>query len=401
MANTKITNPKSFNLGASTSATQLPVMKLTERDAITGMGGGEMIFNSDTDKVEYWDGTKWYGITYKTTSESPYSAVIWQGTGTTNAITGVGFQPDLIWVKNYEQPDSSAIVDSVRGISSPAPYLTSNQTAAQGTSINMPTSVQSNGFTITGNGGRTNSINEDYIAWCFKAGGTAVSNTDGSITSQVSANVNGGFSIVTWTGNGLANARVGHGIDTPDVVITKSTSLVNDWGVAHVGIPNKIAYLQSSNAAFSGGGSNGLAGYQSAMTSTTFGFTAGSNGQGVNNVNSNGQGYVAYCWRSVPGYSKFGAYSGNGSTNGPTVTLGFEPSFLMCKETSSTGNWRIMDNTRQPSNPKNKGLWANLTNAQSTSGTNLVDFNSDNFQLVGGGSDVNASGQTYMYLAFA
>ena len=110
---------------------------------------------------------------------------------------------------------------------------------------------------------------------------------------------------------------------------------------------------------------------------------------------------IAYCFHSVPGYSKIGNYTGNGSTNGPTVPLGFQPTFLMCKKTSSTGNWRIMDSTRQSSNPKSRAVWANLNNAESTSGTNLVDFNSDNFKLVGGGGDVNASGQTYMYLAFA
>ena len=118
-------------------------------------------------------------------------------------------------------------------------------------------------------------------------------------------------------------------------------------------------------------------------------------------VNAYTNTYIAYCWHSVPGYSKIGNYTGNGSTNGPTVPLGFQPTFLMCKKTSSTGNWRIMDSTRQSSNPKSRAVWANLNNAESTSGTNLVDFNSDNFKLVGGGGDVNASGQTYMYLAFA
>ena len=382
-------------------------MTTTQRIAMTGLSVGEMIFNSTTDKVEYWDGTKWYGITYEAIpGESPYSAVLYTGNGTSNSsqqsITGVGFQPDFVWIKNRGEARNHVLVDSLRKTGSLLDELHSNNTdAANTTGTDNVKTLDSDGFTVLGQGSETNDNGDIFVAWCWKAGGTAVSNTDGTVTSQVSANVDGGFSIVTWTGNGQGAARIGHGIDTPDMVITKSTSLVNDWGVAHVGMPNKIAYLQSSNAAFSGGGSNGLAGYQSAMTSTTFGFTPGSNGQGVNNVNSNGQGYVAYCFHSVPGFSKFGAYSGNGSTNGPTVTLGFQPTFLMCKETSNSGNWRIMDSTRQPSNPKSTGLWANLTNQASNSSSNIVNFNSDNFQVVGGGSDVNTNGQTYIYMAFA
>ena len=350
---------------------------------------GEMIFNSTTDKVEYFDGTKWYGIAYV---ESPYSAVIWEGTGTTNPRTGVGFQPDLIWVKNRELADSSGIVDSVRGISSPAPYLSSNLTSAQNTSTNMPTSVQLDGFTITGNGGRTNSINEDYVAWCFKAGGTAVPNTNGSRPSQVSANVDGGFSIVSWSGNSTNPSTVGHGLGVaPELFIIKNLSSAVNWSVynSSVGAGNKLQLNSSNQASATSNYAN------TSPTSSVFSLSGG------NEVNGSGSSYIAYCFHSVAGLSKVGSYVGNGLTNGPTVALGFEPSFLMCKETTNTGNWRIMDNTRQPSNPKSNGLWANLSNAESASGTNVVNFNSDNFQVVGGGSDVNTSGQTYMYLAFA
>jgi hypothetical protein len=352
---------------------------------------GEMIFNSDTDKVEYFDGTKWYGITYEALAESPYSAVIWQGTGTTNPRTGVGFQPDLIWVKNIDVADSSAIVDSVRGISSPAPYLASNLTSAQNTSTNMPTSVQLDGFTITGNGGRTNSINEDYVAWCFKAGGTAVPNTNGSRPSQVSANVAGGFSIVSWSGNSTNPSTVGHGLGVaPELFIIKNLSSAVNWSVysSSVGAGKKLLLNSTSGATATSNYAN------TSPTSSVFSLSGG------NEVNGSGN-YIAYCFHSVAGISKIGSYQGNGLTNGPTVALDFEPSFLMCKETSNTGSWRIMDSTRQPSNPKSNGLWANLSNAESTSATNVVNFNSDNFQVVGGGSDVNASGQTYMYLAFA
>jgi len=384
MSNTKITNPELFNLGANnTAATQLPVMTTTQRIAMTGLSVGEMIFNSTTDKVEYWDGTVWYSITNEVTGETPYSAVIWQGTGTTNAITGVGFQPDLIWVKNRDVADSYAIVDSVRGISSPTPYIASDRNNAQATSNNMPTSVQSDGFTVTGGGGRTNTNNEDYVAWCFKAGGAAVANTDGTVTSQVSANVDGGFSIVKYTGGALIGNTVGHGLSSaPELILQKATNSTRNWNVFNYSTTGNL-HLNENHAANSS--------EYWAVNSSTFAIqdqTASAN-------------RIAYCFHSVPGYSKIGNYTGNGSTNGPTVPLGFQPTFLMCKKTSSTGNWRIMDSTRQSSNPKSRAVWANLNNAESTSGTNLVDFNSDNFKLVGGGGDVNASGQTYMYLAFA
>ena len=283
--------------------------------------------------------------------------------------------------------------------------LYSNSGNGQATPTNELNGFINDGFNI----GNASSVNDGgagdtFAAWTWRAGGAAVNNTDGNTASVVSANVAGGFSIVTHVGNGQGAATIGHGLNgIPDMVITKSSSLFNDWGVAHVGMPNKIAYLQSANAAFSGGGSNGLAGYQSAMTSTTFGFTPGSNGQGVNNVNSNGQSYVAYCWKSIPGYSKFDSYVGNGSTNGPIVNLGFEPAFLMFKVVSTgPGNWIMIDNKRATSNPRTPHLRAN-TNSQDDTGANeYVDFTSTGFQPKGVSNyNNNASNQTYIYMAFA
>jgi len=301
-------------------------------------------------------------------------------------------------VKNRDQSDSYAIVDSVRGITSPAPYLASDQTSGQLTSTNMPTSVQLDGFTITGGGGRTNTINEDYVAWCFKAGGAAVANTDGNIASQVSANAAGGFSIVKWSGNDTTGGTIGHGLSsTPELTIIKKTSATINWQVnLNASVTGVEGYMNlDANVAL-------YTTYPLYYTSSNSTVLSSNGTSGATRVyNNQSANYIAYCFHSVPGYSKVGSYTGNGSTNGPTVPLGFQPTFLMCKKTSSTGNWRIMDSTRQSSNPKSRAVWANLNNAESTSGTNLVDFNSDNFKLVGGGGDVNASGQTYMYVAFA
>ena len=350
---------------------------------------GEMIFNSDTDKVEYWDGTKWYGITYEV---SPYNNVLYPGTSLTNVITGVGFSPDLVWLKQRNSAQNHGLFDTVRGTNN---FIMSNSTSAENTrTTDTLSSFDDDGFTLTpySSDAFINYTGRTMVAWCFKAGGAAVPNTDGSRPSQVSANVAGGFSIVNWSGNSTNPSTVGHGLGVaPELFIIKNLSSAVNWSVynSSVGAGNKLQLNSSNQASATSNYAN------TSPTSSVFSLSGG------NEVNGSGSNYIAYCFHSVAGYSKIGSYTGNGSTNGPTVPLGFQPAFLMCKETSSTGNWRMMDSTRQPSNPKSNGLWANLTNAESASSSNVVDFNSDNFQLVGGGSDVNASGQTYMYLAFA
>jgi hypothetical protein len=405
MANTKITNPELFNLGASTLATQLPVMTLVQRIAMTGMSVGEMIFNSDTDKVEYWDGTAWYSITYEApAAENPYNAVIYTGTGNARSITGVGFEPDFVWIKNRTTGFSHSLQDTIRGTGGAA-TLSSDGAWAEGTYPNYGyiSAFNTDGFSIGGSGGtygyaNTNQNNNNYVAWCFKAGGTAVSNTDGNLASQVSANVAGGFSIVKWSGNDTTGGTIGHGLSsTPELTIIKKTSATANWQVSlNASVTGVEGYMNlDANAALY----TTYPLYYTSSNSTVLSSNGTSTATRLyNNQSAN---YIAYCFHSVAGFSKIGTYTGNGSTNGPTVTLGFQPTFLMCKKTTSTGNWRIMDSTRQSSNPKSKGLWANLTNAESTSTSNLVDFNLNDFQLVGGGGDVNASGQAYIYIAFA
>ena len=365
---------------------------------ITGtppMTDGEMIFNSTTDKVEYWDGTKWYGITSKAPGESPYNNVLYTGSGdTTNgqSITGIGFKPDLLWFKSTGTTYYNVLYDSIRGTNA---AISSNLTNSTYSNYNRLQSFDNDGFTIKANNTadlwKIDRSGQPFVAWCFKAGGAAVANTDGSVASQVSANVTGGFSIVEYTG--VASGTVGHGLNVPpELIITKQPGSTSYWQTyaAPLG-KDKLLQLNTTGGAIS------ISNYwgTNPPTATVFGLSTNSGHNPAFGLN------IAYCFASVPGYSKIGSYTGNGSTNGPTVPLGFQPAFLMCKETSSTGNWRMMDSTRQPSNPKSNGLWANLTNAESASSSNKVDFNSDNFQLVGGGSDVNASGQTYMYLAFA
>jgi len=614
MATTKVTTPvTNFNKPLTEEGLKIP--SGTSSNQPTGVEG---MIRNDTNQsskgsasaITYYNGTDWRY--FENQLNTSFNTVIYTGSTSPHAITGVGFSPDLIWIKNRDTTDSHAIVDSVRGITSPAPYIASNLTDAQLTSPNMPTSIQSDGFTITGNGGRTNTSGEDYVAWCFKAGGlinkaayfngsnsytyasssvqqpttnfsvsvwskwdskpsgsvgivgnfrtggggtqpglaiakhngtnvfrfytgqndyvagttnfstntwyhvvgtydgsnikiyvngvlegtqpytgtplttteplvigrmygnysgyyhdglinqvrlfnSAVSasqvtelynetaadnsvlnfpngagcvaaynlgenangvdglynttasnvtfgkpgyltrNTEGTIESAVSANNDLGFSIVSYTGNGSAGATVGHGIDTPELIIVKRLSGSENWAVysdySHPTVPqNYLLTLDNSSAA----GLNSTRWNNTAPTNAVFSIGTSQA------VNASTNTYIAYCFASKPNYSKVGSYLGNGNATGPTVTLGFEPAWLMFKCTTQSGNWIIIDNKRATSNPRTPHLRAN-SNAQDDFGANeYVDFTSTGFQPKGVSNyNNNSINQTYIYLAFA
>ena len=374
--------------------------------ASSGAGTGNqeegLILHLDANDVDSYDGdgNEWVDITNHeytpaTNVSEHFNTVTYTGTGTTNPIT-VGFQPDLIWVKNRDQTDSHAIVDSVRGITSPVPYIASDQTNAEATSPNMVTSVQSDGFTITGSGGRTNVSGEDYVAWCFKAGGAAVSNTDGTITSQVSANNDLGFSIVKYTGNlnnttSATGAPIGHGLGTtPELIIFKNLGTTTNWHVYSKDLANwgTRLYLNETSAA-----DNVYSSYPIANPTGSVFYTNYLTAQNVNNHN-----YIAYCFTSKRGVSKVGSYVGTGVA-GNKVYTGFEPAFIMTKRSSSAGdNWNIIDNVRDTDPDKNSYLRANLADAEVSSSTSIT-FNRDGFTLNGG--SFNTSSQTHIYYAVA
>ena len=325
-----------------------------------------------------------------------FDVVTYTGNGGTQNIE-LGFQPDLTWVKIRTQAYSHLLMDSVRGGDF---ALYSNDTAAE-TGINnnfggidfVPNGivVNSSAYAVDG----LNKAGDEFVAWNFKAGGAAVQNTDGTITSQVSANVDAGFSIVGWTGDGSASATVGHGLSgTPDFIILKDLTDAGAWNAAQVGLAsNEGISLQNSAAAFTSMGSNGGITYAN-LSATNFGFATGSSG--VNSVNANGNAYIAYCFHSVDG-QKIGSYTGNGSATGPVVTTGFEPSFLLIKRTDSTGNWVMIDNQRSLFNPRDKALYSNLSNAETTA--EATDFLTNGFQPMTTSANINASGGTYIYLA--
>jgi len=323
-----------------------------------------------------------------------FDIVLYTGNASTQNITGLNFQPDMVWLKDRTSATSNfEIQDSVRGASN---ILYPNTTGVEVNATNTITSFNSNGFSI-GSSNEINANGDNIVAWCWKAGGTAVSNTAGTITSQVSANTTSGFSIVTYTGTGTAGATIGHGLNAvPNVIIVKSRINAGHWWiVGHSGLNggsnpwNYYLQLQNNSAANSGAG----AWNNTAPTTSVFSVGTGSD------LNVSGQTQVAYCWTQIPGFSQFGTYTGNGSTDGPFIYCGFKPRWIMTKRTDSTGDWLICDTARNPSNPLGEYLMVDSTSA-GTSGYVLYDILSNGFKLRIT-TDPNINTSTIIYMAFA
>jgi hypothetical protein len=271
--------------------------------------------------------------------------------------------------------------------------LFSNDTNAENTNTDTLTAFNSNGFSVGTNGNvNTNAIN--IIGWQWKAGGTAVSNTAGTITSQVSANTTAGFSVVTYTGNKTATQTVGHGLGVaPSMIILKSRSDgALNWYVYHSALGYTYrTFLNLTNAASNTSSSTVWA---TAPTSTVFGI-GDSDG-----VNASAGTYVAYCFAAVAGYSAFGSYTGNGSADGPFVYLGFRPRFVMFKDaTAAGGYWEIHDTSRSTYNATTARLWPNVSSAEATGAD--IDFLSNGFKIRTTDGTINNSGSTVIYMAFA
>ena len=320
-----------------------------------------------------------------------FDTLLWTGNGSaSHRITGLEFKPDLVWLKCRSHTKWFILVDSVRGNSK---NISSNDPSAEFTETHIP-SFNVDGITVADiDSGTANENTYTYVAWCWKAGGAAVSNSDGSITSSVSANQEAGFSIVTFTGTGSA-ATVGHGLSkAPDVVITKRRNAAQAWFTHHKDLSNgHYLRLDATNA--QGGDTNV---YPNNM-STTNTFAVG----GDDGVNGNGSTYVSYCWHSVPGYSKFGTYEGNGNANGPFVFTGFRPAMIFYKRIDGSDNWGIHDNKRDVDNPIQRFLYPDDTYAEWTGGTNdHFDFLSNGFKIRNAGSMLNQNNETMVYWAFA
>jgi hypothetical protein len=343
-----------------------------------------------------------------------FNTIIWTGdnssVGTTKNQTGVGFQPDFVWIKNRSSTYFHNLYDSVRGTGS-TKNLISNGTYTEGDSgyaalYGYLSAFNSDGFQTTNGtdaapGIWVNQIGENFVAWNWKASGSTVSNTAGTITSTVSANTTSGFSIVTYTGTG-ALGTVGHGLGvTPSMIIVKRRNSTGDWAVynSNLSSPENNQLLLNSSAAAPGSstfwGNQPSSSVFSVWTSAT--------------TNASGGTFVAYCFAPVAGYSAFGSYTGNGSAtgNGPFVYLGFRPRYVLAKVASNqinATNWQIWDALRPTYNVASDYLFANTSDAESNSAPtyHAIDFLSNGFKLRCVDTyGFNQSGAVYIYAAFA
>lgn len=321
--------------------------------------------------------------------EKHFNTVLYQGNNSTNQISGVGFKPDFIWLKNRTSSGEHLIHDHIRGTGNIR--SNSNVVEAAGGTIHL-VSYDDDGFTVTGTGANSNSGGDDFVAWCWKAGDEIVQNTNGTIPSVVSVNQDAGFSIVRWTGSGTGNETVGHGLTSaPEFVILKPITEAREWLIWSEGLEDNDGALL-----FDTGVPAGSRFGPDAPTSRVFGLYGA---QG----NRDNIAAVAYCWHSVPGFSKFGKYEGNGNADGPFIYTGFKPAWFLVKNIDSTGNWYVYDSKRDGPNPTGLRLYPNLSNAEggATNGEDF-DFLSNGIKVrYSSNQAFNASGQTMIYMAFA
>ena len=317
-----------------------------------------------------------------------FNTKLYTGTGSTQSITGLDFQPDLVWGKTRNDTQDHQIIDSVRGATK---LLATNGTGAEFTDTNNLTSFNSNGFTVGSSGG-INGSGDTLVSWNWKANGAGSANTDGSISSTVSANTTSGFSIVTVADIGSGDFTFGHGLGVaPSWVLAKSrdgskwNNYFKSLGAGYtIQLPETSAKI--TNAVM----------WQNTDPTSSVVYANG------NQLDSN-ESYVFYCFAEKKGYSKFGSYTGNGNADGTFVYTGFKPAWIMIKESSHAGNaWHIRDIKRSPINVVDDSLYANENIAEVTNNTALnTDFLSNGFKLRNTDTNDNGSGRTYIYMCFA
>jgi hypothetical protein len=311
----------------------------------------------------------------------------------------------MVWAKGRSVAYNHFVADIVRGTNANLVTNNTNQEANPTNGLIYSSGgigqVTANGFTVVANGTDGDNLNQNaatYVAWAWKANGTGVTNTAGSITSTVSANTTSGFSVVTYTGNGSAyptGATIGHGLGvSPSMIIVKSRSTSStNWSVYHSSLGASSSVILNGTGAAS---SPADAFNRTSPTSTVF--SVGQTGGG-SRTNENTSTYVAYCFSEVAGYSKFGSYTGNGSSDGTFVATGFLPKFIMIKRTDSTSDWVLYDTVRETYNTMDAWLNPNTSGAEVV-GTAYLDALSNGFKWRYSGAQ-NASGGSYIYMAFA
>ena len=335
-----------------------------------------------------------------------FKTVLWSGDGNTGrSIRGLGFKPDLVWIKRRNGASDHVLQDSVRGFG-PTTKLSSSSTQHENDTnsggsygITDPqwgylTSVDEGGFSLsdTGTADQVNYSGSPYVAWCWKAGGAAVTNTDGALTSQVSVNQAAGFSIATYTTPGTAT-NFGHGLGKkPAFALFKARNDTGNWAVYHQSLGTNTIRLSSAD----GQDTSADAFNNTAPTDTLMylGTWAGTNNPNIN--------WVSYLWSEIEGFSKFGNYEGNGNADGTFVYCGFKPAWVLIKNIDQNGTyWTLFDNARKPTNPVNHTLNPNLSHVEQTSGGNgQIDFLSNGFKCRNTDGGINGT-VTYIFAAFA
>jgi hypothetical protein len=321
-----------------------------------------------------------------------FDVSLWTGNATNRAITNAGgFQPDFVWIKHRSSAENHNLYDGIRG---PGNRLESNANAPDFYYSDRLTAFNSNGFNL--GTGYNNTNGTTYVGWQWKGSSANTTNTSGSITSIVRANPTARFSIVTYTGTG-SNATVGHGLGVaPSMVIVKNRGGSYNWLVYHkfMATSSPATWYMSLNS--TAAASNGANVWIDDPTSTVF-TVSGSYPE----VNGSTNTYVAYCFAPIAGYSAFGSYTGNGSTDGTFVFTGFRPRFLIVKRINDISSWIMTDSARSTYNVTGELFNANTDGAEFTTGDIKFDYLSNGFKLREVNGAINASGSTYIYMAFA
>jgi hypothetical protein len=336
-----------------------------------------------------------------TTIDDPsahFQTLLYTGNASSRSLTNDGnsdLQPDLVWTKKRNEAQNHCVTDSTRGVGNI--IFPDGNDAESATAL--LTSFDSDGFSINNNA-LVNDNTDTYVAWQWKANGGSTTTNDasatgvGSIDSVYQANTTAGFSIVTYTGTG-STATVAHGLGgVPDMLLFKKRSTTDNWYMYHsanTSAPETDYMTFDTNAATT----DFNIWNDTAPTSTVFSISNAG-------VHADTTTMVCYAFRSIQGYSKFGSYTGNGNADGPFVYTGFKPAFILHKQSSGTQEWQIRDNKRDTYNETSDTiLHPDLTNADTTSTTNVLDFLSNGFKAIGTGAGTNEDGQTYIYAAFA
>ena len=327
-----------------------------------------------------------------------FNTLLYSGNNTNNtSITGVGFEPDLTWIKNRNSSGNNCLFTQMTGLDV-AGYLASNSANAFASDATLFKSFNSDGYTV-GTGGNVNDSGRTYCSWNWLGANGTSSNTTGSIDSTVSANTTAGFSIVKYTGNATVST-IGHGLGVaPKMIITKNISRSDAWPVDCRQGNNGAGGIMYLNETGTLGAYGNSSPYPSTAPTSSV-YSVGTAG----NTNYNGSTLIAYCFAEKTGFSRFGQYFGNSSDDGTFVYTGFKPALIIVKRADTgAGNWVMQDNKRSSSGGFNENSYSikSNTNAAEVTNESEVDFVSNGYKFRNALTDNNAAGSKYIYMAFA